>query len=304
MENKLELLKPRTFNEVINDALVFIRMNINPLGKVIITLVLPLTILGSFFVSLHTGPGFGTRSYNFVNDTHYSITMFGYLILAVAGVIQKVAIIYLFESCENPETSAVASGEIFQGVRARFLRLFGFRILIYFLIVFICIAVVLLGALGGSVLLAVFVIILGAGGVYTLVVLSLSSFIYMREGIGIFDAFSRSAYLTKGHLWETFGIALVATLLALCASFIFCVPYYGLSFIKTLHQTSLEPGWANDIYFKKIFYVFMNCGTGIIFAFPDIAIILQYYSLIEQKDGLGLYKQIEEIGGNESPSSL
>lgn len=310
MENKIELLKPRNFGEVINDTLLFIRANIKPLGQVILWLVLPILIIGGYFMSDYFAGIFsimGNRS-SYLGQGRLPFSL-GYLGMIVASFCLHLAIIQLFLSYEKSETGVIEASELFSQMRSSAWQFIGYilgLIVIYIGVMFVTVLIMagVVVALRSFAMPLVVILIFAFffALIYVIIAVALSPFAYMRERQGIFTSFSRSMYLVKQHWWQTFGILLVASFIAQFASMIFIIPFYAIFVTQMMH--SISPAYASFDFgiWGRLASVFMFCGTTIISSFITVAIIMQYYSLVEQKDGENLYKQIGEIGNPETPA--
>jgi hypothetical protein len=99
----------------------------------------------------------------------------------------------------------------------------------------------------------------------------------------------------RDRWWQTFGIYLVISIIASIASYIFMIPAYMIFLVQTL--ASIDSGELSTEFglWMGIMYA---CGfLGSLFAgmYQMLGIILQYYSLREQKEGPGLLRRIETL---------
>lgn len=306
MENKFELLKARNFSDVINDTLAFIKLHAKPMGKVIVLLVLPLLIFGTYFFSAYFNAVFST-----IGQTDPSVVtgailksavkiLLGYIGLIAASLCMSLTIIETFLNYEKTGGGFDAP-EIFSGIKRDFLRFLGFNFLLGILIsvIFVLVVLVLVGVGTASVGLAVllgfvvfFFFMYGAIGI------CFSPYIYLRERNGFFNAIKRSFFLIKGNWWRTFGGIMVMYFIAYFASLIFIIPFYVMffvSFFNSLKGGALGQGFEMTAW-STVAFVFMMCGVTIFMSSIYVAIIVQYYSLVEQKEGENIMNQIDNIG--------
>ncbi len=315
MSEKMELLKPRNFSEVINDTLAFIKINIRSLGQVILWLVLPIILVGGYFFSDYFQSILNMMGHRDVMAGNHGLPFsisslgLGYLGILGASFCQHLAIMQLFLKYEKSETGVVEASDIFQGMRNSALQFLGFIFglgILYIGAVMITMLVMvgLITAFRSTVIsfiVVLLVIALVVGIIYLVISISLSPISYLRENNGIFNSLSRSAFLIKGHWWQTFGVLLVASFIAQFGSMIFIIPFYVLFFMQAMHSVSSTMASFDIGIWGRISAMFMLCGTTIISSLVTVALIMQYYSLVEQKDGETLYKQIEQIGNPETP---
>lgn len=312
MENKMQLLKTRNFTDVINDTLGFIKLNIKPMLQVILFLVLPILVFGCFFFSRyftaimgvagHTDPTAVTQA---IMGSVGSIAL-GYIGIIIGSVCLYLTVTEAFLKYEASETGVIEASDIFDGIKKDFLRFIGFSFA--FGVIVITVFSLIIGLIAG-------VAVAGSGGIaallgfvaffaffYGMIAIIFTPFIYMRERNGIFNALSRSFYLIKGHWWQTFGVIFVVYMIMYFASLIFIIPFYAMFFASLLH--GISGGGAPSFEMSSwgtVAFVFMMCGVTIMASMIHVAVAMQYYSLVEKKEGVDVMQQIENIGSPDNP---
>ncbi len=294
MEDKMQLLKVRNFNDVINDSLGFLKLNRNVLLRFILTAVLPLTIVGSWFFSgyfsfIGSIASNGGRGLPEGFGLQIASVAVGALLMMVVGVIQATALISLFTIYEKSSDGVVSSDELFAAVKSDSLRLVGFYFALMF---FMCLVMVVFFAIAGltfyagAVFLGVLLIIaLYVGLIYMSIAIMFSPFVYMRERLGVMESIKRSFFLIKGYWWRTFGTFLVMYFIVGFASMIFTIPFYAIWFN---HIFSMARSGVMSFDFGiggRLAVMFMFCGTTILSSFIFVSVIMQYYNLVAIKEG-------------------
>lgn len=294
MEDKMQLLKVRNFNDVINDSLGFLKLNTNTLLRFILTAVLPFTIIGSWFFSgyfsfLGTMMGHGTVGLPDGFAMQMALIGIGMLLMMVAGICQATGLISLFTLYEKSAEGVVTADELFAAVKKDALRLVGF----YFALMFFMVMAfaLLFGIIGvcfysGIIFLGVLLFIaVYVGMIYVSIAIMFSPFIYMRERLGVMESIKRSLYLIKGYWWRTFGAFLVMYFIVGFASMIFTIPFYAIWFnqIFSMARTGV-PSFEFGIG-GRLAVMFMFCGTSVLSSFIFVSVIMQYYNLVAIKEG-------------------
>jgi hypothetical protein len=308
MQEKFQLLKVRAFTEVINDTISFAKLYIKPIGYAILVLVVPLYVLGSFFSASSLSSAFNVgHSANMLNLKRFGASSIaGFLILMIGGMMLNVIFISSFIAVERSDTGTLDSKDIFDSLKDNLARLFKLYVLIFIIGGVICaLAFIAFAALAGvsaagpAVLLG---IILFIGAMYMIVPMSLVPIIYLREGGGFDMAVSRAFYLVKQNWWWTFLMLMVGGMLGAMGGFIFTLPYTIIATMKTF--TSIRSGHTGyDVTIvDRVAMMLSNFGNIITSSVTTTVLLIQYYSLVEKKDGVDLMHQIDSIGESENTS--
>ncbi|MCW3125654.1 MAG: hypothetical protein JWO03_1312 [Bacteroidetes bacterium] len=306
MEEKFHLLKVRTFSDVINDSVVFLKKYLRQIGYVILVLVVPLYIIGSFLQSASVSSPFDfTRGSNFVNWGKIGGgSVIGGLLLIFGNALLSLIFISTFLKVEQSETGEIESSDIFDGVKENLGRLLGYYFLVFVaLIVILGLLFLVMAALGSISAYAVIVLLglgLMVGAVYLWVSLAFVTIIYMREMCGIGEAVSRSFYLIKENFWWTFLILFVALIVAIISGYIFKIPYLIILMVRTIISASSGREGFDVSILDRVALTVGNLGNILTAVVFTIVSFMQYYSLVEKKDGLDLQQQIDNIGIEEN----
>jgi cellulose synthase/poly-beta-1,6-N-acetylglucosamine synthase-like glycosyltransferase len=109
-------------------------------------------------------------------------------------------------------------------------------------------------------------------------------------------AFRRSFYLIKGKWWSTFGLYVVISFVTGIINYLFIIPFYALMMGKMLlhwqFDTELLSVAAMSIY--ALGWVF----TAVL---PLVAMLFQYFNLVERREGVGLRQLIGQLGKTAAP---
>lgn len=149
------------------------------------------------------------------------------------------------------------------------------------------------GVLGGALGLAGpgFVGLLFFPLAWVVVCLTLYFPVLMMEDDGVVAAFRRSFYLIRGKWWSSLGLYLVMSFITGIIHYIFIIPIYALMIGRTLFGA----GFDSEILSigAMTFY-----GIGWIFTatLPLVAMLFQYFNLVERKEGVGLRMMVNSLG--------
>ena len=133
----------------------------------------------------------------------------------------------------------------------------------------------------------------------TVCVFYLAPIVYNTESESLFSSIGRTVDLLKGKWLSTLGLLIVASLVSQIASFIFAIPNYVLSAAGFIH--SLQEAETMDLSFTQslsygITTFIANAGQYLLSIIPVIAVIFQYYNLVERRDASGLMERIDKLG--------
>ena len=123
------------------------------------------------------------------------------------------------------------------------------------------------------------------------------SFIIINEKASFSDTFNRCFDLIKENFWISLAIYLVAMLIfsfsSGIVSFIIGLVAEVLSYFTTSDvNTGLPIVGAVLNLIEYFFYIIFFVSAG-----------LQYYTLVEVRDGTGLARRLENLGGNVHPNT-
>lgn len=123
-------------------------------------------------------------------------------------------------------------------------------------------------------------------GIYCAVALSLITFVVMREDLGLVSAIRRCFALIAGNWWLTLGLILIM---------------WGINFVVHTGTNAIVVAALGRYYFANpLVQVVINTVMGVFGALLSaplyLALAFQYYSLLEQKESIGLLNQVEAIG--------
>jgi hypothetical protein len=309
-----EFRRERDFGAKVGATFEFIAAQFRPLVKCLAYFVLPGTLvfgigIGLFFnVFMAAMPGVGARRQTAADLTGLGLSsMLG---MTIAGLGALVALLLLSSTVygfvrvrmDTPVAEAVQPAQVWAYIRSRLGR--------------VVLAWLLLSALGTAVMVVVFGVmfaLIGTGGgqggaavgivfllffplMWALVCLALYFPVLWMEDTDVWTALRRSFYLVRGKWWSTFGLYFVVAMIQGIINYMFAIPMYGLMVMKMLKIPGLESG-VLSIIAASIY------ALGVVFTsvLPLVAMLFQYFNLVERKEGLGLRLMVDSLGQTPAP---
>lgn len=294
-DHEADFRQERDFGQKISATFEFIRAHFRPLGRVMLTLVVPAALLRSIVEVLGAGRltgavqeamqtssgvwGMQRQMYGaYLSQPFYwfSISLntafFTLLVLTVYG--------YLRCCLERPAAlpslpaAEITPAQVWAVVKQQFISTF-----------FSIWAVVIMTALA--------MLVLFIPGVYLSVVLSLFFVIKVMEGTSFSSTLSRCSFLIKGKWWSTFGLLMMMVLLL-----------YVLLIALSLVSVALSGGLQGLLHIATRESPILMVGITALYSliqllvYPVMLLVLafQYFNLVERRDGLGMSKLVAQIG--------
>lgn len=268
--------KTRDVGDILTDAFQYIRLHYKSLGTSLLYFVLPIYIVQFFLMRDYSNQLFGTlfspesSSLSDIFGWEYFLALF--LSLLGSAVLAVVTIKHVALTEVDAEVTPEAILENISPVIFKYLILFFLLGLILFIsALFFLIPAIFLG-----------------------VKLCLSSSALILEDNSVGGALNRSWELTKEYWWNTFGVLIIMYVLTIAVTYALLIPVTILSIL------TLDSGFiaANGGLLENFFFVLTGVLTAVsslIYTVIYISICLQYYNLVERKEGTDLRSRIEGL---------
>jgi hypothetical protein len=313
-ETHIEYYKNRSFGDLINITIEFIRVNFKPLLKSLLYIAGPAIVIIAGIVLHLMGRAFNLLKNSMAGETDFFEGMIGELLISVAlllvvsffGVVLLLCLSKAFietyqsgkENMDNPQHLWSACKKDFAGASAKYFLSFFFIMIPFFLLLipvfFVAVFVPIVGQL----------FLMFASAVFSMYYI-LTLLISLYENKSITDAAGRSFALLKNSWMSATGFYFVINLMANFISIIFILPLYVMFIFYLLHSvdSGTTPTLELPTYLEiisGILFIFFIVSTVILYSFQLIGMSFQYFSLREQKESVGLLEKIAAIG--ESPA--
>lgn len=273
---ELTLQKYRDLGDILTDSFQYLRIHFKSLGKGLLLFVLPFYLVSGFLVGNAYTSIFSVMLANpdVMNDSMFGGDIFlGFLLLALGSAALLTVTVKHVQLAQH--TTEIAPTDLLED----FARNFFMLVALYIIIII---------AVGFSFL---FFII---PGVYVGVKLFIAPAAVILEDKNPFEAFGRSWDLTQGHWWFTFAVYLVMNIITSFMSYVLIIPFTLLAgFLSTSGAETSDGGLGT---LMGLFYGLLIVIASLFSVLLLIAMCLQYFNLVERKEGKGLRAQIEELG--------
>ncbi|MBF9220074.1 hypothetical protein [Hymenobacter ruricola] len=301
----------RDFGAKVGATFEFVTAQFRPLVKCLAYFVLPAALLGGIGMGLAMGNllGLMTGGTGRVTSrlpeqfggpnplmTGSSVLGFGLAALGfLAAFLLLSSTVYGFVRVRlnTPPDEPVTPGRVWAFVRGRLGSVVGAWLLLS-IILGLGIGIVggALGLLGPG-----FIVLLMPALLWVVVCLSLYfPALWMEDG-GVVAAFHRSFYLIKGKWWSTFGLYLVVSFITGVLNYIFIIPFYGLMAARLVFHWNVDDSGILNIMAMCIY------ALGWIFTavLPLVAMLFQYFNLVERREGVGVRQLLSTLGQTTAP---
>ncbi|MCB2407565.1 hypothetical protein [Hymenobacter lucidus] len=293
----------RDFGKKISATFECIAAHFRPLGKCLLYFVLPPTMLAGVGMGLMTNTMFNmaagqaTGKSAVATDAVLVSAFSGVGLAMLAGILSFMLLlstVYGYIRLVLATETTPTPGQVWQEIKSR-----GGRMLLAFLFV-VALYAVLFAVIGGlmavSTSFALLLFILFPLAFYVMVPLSLYFPVLWLEDGSLGHALRRCFYLIQGKWWSTFGLLMVTAMIQGMIAMMFALPQYAVMFGKMLKIPGLESDALGII--AQCLY-----ALGIMFTYtiPLMAVVFQYFNLVERKEGMGLRSLIDSIGQGPAP---
>ena len=286
-ESKVELRKLRDFGENFNDTFSFIRQNGKQLVKAFFSICGIFLLIHAIFNGIYQSRNFGfldrirnigtnpvstdTDVPSIFSPEYFMVLIFG--LLAYAAIITTAGAYIKHYDQNNGEKPSV--DQVWQNFKRYFLKIFIYSLPVDILIVI-------------SVFFCCFPFF------YFATILAPFPIVVMMEDLSFGDAFSRCFIIIKNNFWISLAIYLVAAMIYYISSALigFIVGLVvGLASYFTTKDIGTTVGIVTSI---------LNIFSSLFSLILIISISLNYFNLVEQFDGTGIMRRIENLGITEN----
>lgn len=311
----IEFRKRRDFGQKFNATFEFIRQEFKPLITAIIYIAGPIIAITAIISSYFQRWSLSLMDFTFENPEEFFSDDLWSSVLGLT-IFSALTYIFLFAVLNEYVKNYIQTGNhsietpaLWSSVRSN-LGDYALSIIVYVIIMFgflVAISVTLgLIISSESVLLTVlavigFLILL----FMTLCVLYLAPIVYNSEKTkeNVFSSIGRTVELLRGKWLSTLALLIISSLIASVASFIFAIPNYILTGVGVVHSLK-EADTVSLSFTQNLAYgitsFIASAGQYLLTIIPIIAVIFQYYNLVERRDASGLMDRIDQMGAGKA----
>jgi hypothetical protein len=277
----------RDFGSKVSASFEFVSAHWQPLSRCLIYFVLPAALLMGIFLGIAQanalrmiteGASSASTTFGRLSNQFGAFQWLGMLASLVSYALLAATVYgYVNVRMELPPEQEVTPALVGEQVKRDAPRM----------IVSGLVSVVLIGL--GFILLAI-------PGIYLSVAVSLIWAIQSFERKGVGSAISRNISLIRGKWWSTLGLALVMSILVALMGMVFqlpqLVPYVG----KLLGWE-----WTSSSLLLIAGNIVASAGQVLLYTLLLVALMFQYFNLIERKEGVGLRSLVDSLGNGPAP---
>jgi hypothetical protein len=308
MGKKIDFYKARDFSEVFSDSVTFLKENFRNIGKSLVMIVAPAYVIASVmfsFFSMNFIQGFlnlskgkpDQEAVDSIVAMYFNPVFWISLLLFFVAYMLAVGVIFSYiKLYSDSENNNITPAEVWQQLSGRLAKFFFYTLgygAIFFVAYIILVAIlVLLPNLGMLILIP-----LGIGlMLFFIPFISVLVPVIFYEDLSFFETVSRTIALLKGGFWKTLGVNFVAYLIVQFSVSIIYIIILVPSIIFSVSQKSFDP-----LYIKIVMIIYFVLIPIVLFfgyVFQYSVGSLNYFSLLEARDHVGLQRRVDTIGAD------
>ncbi|MBL7950922.1 MAG: hypothetical protein JNM62_04325 [Flavobacteriales bacterium] len=286
----VQLSQVRDFGQIISTTFVFLRQEWRPLFRALAVICLPPAIIAGFFVGKTVGD---IQSMSFGGSTTDPMWMFtgmmnqllplalGYLLM-LAAFLLMVAVTYEYiRAYHLGEHHGMTPGDLWKRVVGQLGSYLGIGFL-------------------STLLMAVGLVLCILPGFYVMTVLGLAMVAHAMERTGATGSMGRSNNLVRDRFWETLGLILVIGIIQTFITGILMAPFSIVSMVVSFNSTfgAIQSGAQPELPAWMAIYTAFTTAlqmalSMLTYPIVGVALALKYFTLVEEKEGVGLRQRME-----------
>ncbi|HYG15390.1 MAG TPA: hypothetical protein VEC12_06510 [Bacteroidia bacterium] len=312
MEKKIDLHKARDFSITFSDTFAFIKQNFKSIGKSLVMIVAPVYLIASLafsFFSVKLIQAFtGTmkipnpeRAAQNMLSVYTDFRLWITILLFFIAVMLAVGVIFSYINLyrKKGETgSEITPSEVWSELWRRLPKFIGYSIGYgFFFIIGYLLLVLFIGLLmTASPLVGGVILFFGilALMIYLVTFISVLVPVIFYEDCGFFESLGRTSSLIKGNFWVTFGINFVAYIIVSMSAYIVSLIIYVPIILTQVGSTTFDTSTIQILVVVYLVVLPVILFFGYIFQYTIGS--LNYFSLLEKHDHVGLRMKVDAIG--------
>ena len=305
---KLELLHPRSFGSRISDIFVFLKQELKPFFKALLTVVFPVLCVYVVVSFMFYNNYFGLVGLQYLEiaNTAAMTRMFWmipmYLLIGIISLFIAVATLSYIKFYNDDNEREIAPSLLWKEIKRHFWRVLGANLLLGITIVIVVFALSLatgvlvngIGEIGGILFLFIALFFFVLALVWFCVRIVFSSIFIVIEERSIIQSFKDSYNFTRGIFWKTLGFVILVTAMVSAASQILSLPGSIFMYVDMFLNIST--------FSQNLGNVLLALGSSIglvLYCVVYIGYAIFYFSEKEQRYGIMANLEIDKIGSQE-----
>ncbi len=290
-----EFEKARDFGSIISDALQFFARNFKSFLLGFLIYAGPFFLIGALamtYAGMHLRELLTTQTVN--PAIPIGVIVFLPCILAASIMLYAFVCAVVQKYQKTPEPPLITG--LWPYVRKNIGSVIVAGMTILLILVLPCAALVTLGyMIGGIAWMAVLIFLAFPFIIYLAIPLNIFLFVHVLEQNTVDVSLRRAFFLVRGKWWVTFLVYLLLGLIAGIASYIFTVPAYIVFAIQSVGALQSGDISAQSSVTIGLLYALGMLGALFANMYQILGVALQYYTLREQKEGVGLQRRIDAL---------
>lgn len=309
LQQKIDFRQSRDFGELFNATIKFLRQNFKPLFKSLLFIAGPFIIVSAIAAAFYQSNMFSFSSLvrnsnmlsNIFTPAYFILIFFSILgSLVLMGVVYEYMLLYAEKG-----PGQVTPADVGRKLLADAWKIISTFLVLFFIgVVFIIFIALIIGGIGAGVpglaILLAFFLIIGMVILAPPIIFVFSSTYLVRihESLGVMQSLERARSMMKDNFWWTWLIMVCAYLIVMVLSLVFSIPQMFLQFMVMFNSAKGIEGSTLETVFMVVSSV-GTFGTSMLYAIYIVITTLHYFSLVEKKEGVGLFARIDDIGKKE-----
>ena len=279
---KIILRKKREFGDLISDSFNYLREHFKPLFRILLSVPVPVILLGAIFIGLFYSNFFQTMTMYDPDELTGNLIQFfiGFLFYGIGSVLLHATVVEYMKASLNKTKNEITFNEVVDGLKKNFGR--------YLLSAIIIFTLTFVGAM-----------LCFIPGIWLSVVFSLYFFIIAIEGKDTGEAFNRSFSLIRNFWWRSFGLFILIGIIQTFLVYAVSLPISLLTgFITFSSENTTEMTQATQNMMAYTTPITMVISS-LVYSLVSIAAGINYFSIVEEKEEVGLKERIESKDTDE-----
>lgn len=289
----IELRAERGVADVVNATFAFLRQNVGALVRLLATTALPVALLGAAIATPGALRDLAEPTPQPLFDTRLTGVDLLVVLLSAAATITAVLAVYAYMQLY----AARGAGRFtLAEVRGRMLACAGQAVVLTALVPFVLGAFALINIIpiAGTIAFVV-------GGTYLALVAALAYPVLVWESESATMAASRAVQLLRGEGWRTLGVLLLLGGIYFVLLMALTIPAIGVGMAIGWQQMEGAAMGPVLTVLTVLAHLFSAVGGTLVYAVPLVGIGLQYLSLVEEQEQVGLRARVAAMAETASP---
>jgi hypothetical protein len=291
--NRIEFRKKRDFGEILNVSFTFIRQHFHPIFKNLLFIAGPFVLVGSVLPGLLLYPLMGNtqeNAFSQIDFTNIIVNILSFIVGSVMAIGTVYEYMLLYE--KHPDAK-ITTSQIWKALRKDFFNI------LFTCISLTVISVGILGLIGYlsfmmlGAISAFFITLIAS--VYLIVILSIYLIVRLCEKENVVASVLRCFKLIEGKWWQTFALLFICYIVQTALVSLVLIPFSFAGTTENLLSNSASTMTSN-LVFIALAGIVLILATTLSFCLTLVVTGFQYFSLVEEKDAVGLLQRIKNLG--------